>query len=137
MADTLQFDLVSPERMLASVPASEVQVPGAEGDFTAMPGHAPLLSTLRPGIVTAATPQGEVRYVVTGGFVEVTAGGVSLLAESGVPAGELNQSAFDAILSEARKTAAAATGEAADAAAKRVGDIVAIGQNLGLSVPAA
>ncbi len=137
MAETLQFDLVSPERMLASVAASEVQIPGAEGDFTAMPGHAPFLSTLRPGIVTALTGQGEVKYVVTGGFAEVTAAGVSLLAERGVPASEMNQSAFDAMLSEARKAAAGASGDAADSAAKRIGDIVAVGQALGLGTSAA
>ena len=72
MADTMQFDLVSPERMLASVAASAVQVPGAEGDFTAMPGHVPFISTLRPGVVVAATDKGEMKYIVTGGFAEVT-----------------------------------------------------------------
>ncbi|MFN3954999.1 MAG: F0F1 ATP synthase subunit epsilon [Pararhodobacter sp.] len=133
MADTLQFDLVSPERMLASVPASEVQIPGAEGDFTAMPGHAPFISTLRPGIVTASTAQGAVKYVVTGGFAEITAQGVSLLAEHGVPADEMNQAAFDAMLAELRKNAGAASGEAADAAGKLVSDMVAVGQQLGLN----
>ena len=51
MADTLQFDLVSPERSLASLEASEVQIPGAEGDFTALPDHAPVITTLRPGVL--------------------------------------------------------------------------------------
>ena len=51
MAGTLQFDLVSPERRLASVQASEVQIPGADGDLTAMEGHAPTITTLRPGIL--------------------------------------------------------------------------------------
>ena len=51
MADTLQFDLVSPERKLASVAATSVQIPGMGGDFTAMPNHAPFLTTLRPGVV--------------------------------------------------------------------------------------
>ena len=51
MADTLQFDLVSPERKLASVEATSVQIPGMDGDFTAMPNHAPFLTTLRPGVV--------------------------------------------------------------------------------------
>jgi len=50
MADTMQFDLVSPERKLASVTAREVRIPGADGDLTAMPGHAALITTLRPGI---------------------------------------------------------------------------------------
>lgn len=136
MADTLQFDLVSPERMLASVSASEVQIPGAEGDFTAMPGHAPFISTLRPGIVTASTAQGAVKYVVTGGFAEVTAQGVSVLAERGVPADEMSQATFDGMLGELRKSAASASGEASDTANKLVGDMVALGQQLGLSTAA-
>jgi F-type H+-transporting ATPase subunit epsilon len=48
---TMQFDLVSPERRLASLQASEVQIPGADGDMVAMPGHAPVITTLRPGIL--------------------------------------------------------------------------------------
>ena len=59
MADTLQFELVSPERKLASIAATSVQIPGIGGDFTAMPNHAPFLTTLRPGVVR----------VVAGGFV--------------------------------------------------------------------
>jgi F-type H+-transporting ATPase subunit epsilon len=51
MANTMQFDLVSPERRLASLEVTAVQIPGAEGDLTAMPGHAPLITTLRPGIL--------------------------------------------------------------------------------------
>ncbi len=51
MANTLQFDLVSPERKLASVQATEVQIPGADGDLTAMEGHAATITTLRPGIL--------------------------------------------------------------------------------------
>ena len=52
MADTMQFDLVSPERRLVSVPVREVRLPGTDGDLTAMPGHAATIVTLRPGIVT-------------------------------------------------------------------------------------
>ncbi len=58
MADTMQFDLVSPERRLASVQATAVQIPGAEGDMTAMPDHAPLITTLRPGILTVESAEG-------------------------------------------------------------------------------
>jgi len=137
MADTLQFDLVSPELMLASVAASEVQIPGAEGDFTAMPGHAPFISTLRPGIVTAVTAQGEVRYVVTGGFAEITPQSVSLLAERSVPTSELTQSGYDAMLSEARALAGQASADGADNAGKLVNDLVAVGQQLGLNTAAA
>ena len=61
MAGTLQFDLVSPERRLASVQATEVQIPGADGDLTAMEGHAPTITTLRPGILKAVSADGAQR----------------------------------------------------------------------------
>ena len=63
MADTMQFDLVSPERMLASVQASAVRIPGVDGDLTAMPGHTPVITTLRPGLVAAEGPEGNTDYV--------------------------------------------------------------------------
>jgi len=72
MADTMQFDLVSPERRLASAQVASVQIPGADGDMTAMPDHAPTITTLRPGILTVDGPDGQSEYVVTGGFAEIT-----------------------------------------------------------------
>ena len=65
----LQFDLVSPERRLASLQATEVQIPGADGDLTAMEGHAPTITTLRPGVLKVVGAAGTTSYVVTGGFV--------------------------------------------------------------------
>lgn len=135
MADTMQFDLVSPERKLASAAATEVRIPGAEGDFTAMPGHAPFLSTLRPGVVVALTDAGEVRYVVTGGFAEVGAAGISVLAERSMPADELTQPVYDGLVAEARKAADAAAPEGKDAATKFVADLVGIAVEVGLNPP--
>ena len=135
MADTMQFDLVSPERRLASAPVTEVRIPGAEGDFTAMPGHAPFLSTLRPGIVVAKSAEGEMRYVVTGGFAEVGATGVSVLAERSVPATELKPPEYDQMVAEARKAAEAATPEARDGAQKLVADLIGIAIDVGLNPP--
>ena len=68
MADTVQFDLVSPERRLASVQAREVQLPGADGDMTAMADHAPTITTLRPGILRVVHAGGTDEYAVFGGF---------------------------------------------------------------------
>jgi F-type H+-transporting ATPase subunit epsilon len=132
MADTMQFDLVSPEKMLASVPATAVQIPGAEGDFTAMPGHVPFLSTLRPGVVIATTDKGEMRYVVTGGFAEVTGERVSLLAERSLLAEELKQPEFDAMVTEARAARDAAEGSATATTAKHFSDLMELGRQLGL-----
>jgi len=135
MAETLHFDLVSPERKLASVAATEVRIPGAEGDFTAMPGHAPFLSTLRPGVVTAQTAEGELRFVVTGGFAEVGAAGISVLAERSLPAAELTQPAYDGMIAEARKAADAASPEGKDAATKLLADLIGIAGDVGLNPP--
>lgn len=124
MAGSVQFDLVSPERRLASVAASEVQIPGADGDLTAMEGHAPTITTLRPGILKAVSSEGTKSYVVTGGFAEISAGGVSVLAERAVPVEEANAALFDALLAEARE--AAAVTEDKDAAEKLIADMMAL-----------
>ena len=68
--NTMQFDLVSPERLLASLEVSAVQIPGADGDLTAMPGHAPVITNLRPGVLKVESPSGNTDYVVTGGFAD-------------------------------------------------------------------
>ncbi|MDT8856779.1 F0F1 ATP synthase subunit epsilon [Paracoccaceae bacterium Fryx2] len=122
MANTLQFDLVSPERRLASIEATEVQIPGAEGDMTAMEGHGPTITTLRPGILRATGATGTQAYVVTGGFAEITAASVSVLAEHAVPLDEVTTGLLETMLEDARTAAAAATAQERDAADKLVAD---------------
>ena len=124
MAGTLQFDLVSPERRLASVAATEVQIPGADGDLTAMEGHAPTITTLRPGILRVAGADGAKAYVVTGGFAEITAGSVSVLAERAIPLAEVNAGLLDGLVEEARSLAART--ENKDVADKMVADMLAL-----------
>jgi len=123
MADSFNFELVSPERRLAAMAAREVQIPGAEGDLTAMPDHAPLITTLRPGMLKAAGPEGERAFIVTGGFAEVTPDGATVLAERAFPVEEATAEVFDTLLAEARKAAETARPEAKDAADKVVADI--------------
>ena len=101
MAGTLQFDLVSPERRLASLAATEVNIPGTDGDMTAMEGHAPTITTLRAGILRAHGAEGVKSYVVTGGFAEITATGVSVLAERAVPLEEVTPAILDAMIADA------------------------------------
>jgi F-type H+-transporting ATPase subunit epsilon len=122
----VQFDLVSPERRLASVQATEVQIPGADGDLTAMEGHAPTITTLRPGILRAVGSDGTKAYVVTGGFAEINAAGVTVLAERAVPIEESSGTMMDAILAEARELASVALPEDKDMADKMVADILAL-----------
>lgn len=124
MAGTLQFDLVSPERRLASVQATEVQIPGADGDLTAMEGHTPTITTLRPGILKAVGTDGAKSYVVTGGFAEISASSVSVLAERAIPLDEATPALIDALVAEARDLAASATDR--DMGDKLVNDMLAL-----------
>ena len=126
MADTMQFDLVSPERSVASLQAASVQIPGADGDMTAMPDHAPTITTLRPGILTVNGPDGESSFAVTGGFAEISAEGTSVLAEKAVPTAEITSADMDALVAAASDAAANATAEAKDAAAKNLADMEAL-----------
>lgn len=126
MAGTLQFDLVSPEQRLASAAATEVQIPGAEGDLTAMEGHAPTITTLRPGILKALGANGTKAYVVTGGFAEITQTGVSVLAEQAIPVDEVTPALMDDLIAGARSAAAGAVGANKDAAEKLVADFQAL-----------
>jgi F-type H+-transporting ATPase subunit epsilon len=132
MADTMQFDLVTPERKLASAKVREVRIPGADGDLTAMPDHAPLITSLRPGVLTVVGADGSQSYAVTGGFAEVTAAGASVLAERAMPAGEANAATLDALIAEASKAAAEAKADAKDAADKLLADMQALKLALGV-----
>lgn len=124
MANTVQFDLVSPERRLASLAATEVQIPGADGDMTAMEGHTPTITTLRPGILRVLAAEGAKSYVVTGGFAEITASGVSVLAERAVPVEEASAGLLDQLVTEARELAATSADK--DGAEKLVNDMLAL-----------
>lgn len=124
MADMMQFDLVSPEKRLASFEAASVQIPGADGDLTAMPGHSPVITTLRPGVVRVQSADGEKDYVVTSGFVEVTAGSVSVIAERAHAGDEVRKEDLEDVLADARAKAEEADGESKDGAEKLVADLV-------------
>ncbi|WP_435311423.1 F0F1 ATP synthase subunit epsilon [Primorskyibacter sedentarius] len=137
MAETMQFNLVSPERSLMSGPVLSVEIPGADGDLTALPNHAPTLTTLRPGILTVQTEKGSEEYIVTGGFAELGEG-VTILAEKALPRGDVDQATYEALVDEAH----VAYGKAkevfknepgpVDDAVKLLHDMVAIGGKIGL-----
>jgi F-type H+-transporting ATPase subunit epsilon len=124
MAGTLQFDLVSPERRLASVVATEVNIPGADGDLTAMEGHAPTITTLRAGVLKIASADGVKSFVVTGGFAEISASSVSVLGERAVPVEELTAALMDQLIADASEATAVAVDK--DAADKAMADLVAM-----------
>ncbi len=100
MAETFRFELVSPERLLVSEDIASVTAPGAEGEFTVLPRHAPFMTTLRPGVLTVRVDKGpERRIVVFGGFAEVNPDGCIILAEEAVPVETLDP---DAVAREIR-----------------------------------
>lgn len=92
MAEPFQFELVAPERLLTSGEVDQVVVPGAEGYFTVLRGHAPMMSTLRPGVVDLTPAGGGTvdRIFVRGGFADVDAGGLTILAEQAIPLAEVD-----------------------------------------------
>ena len=92
MPDTVKFELVSPERLLLSLDVESVVVPGTEGDFGVLPGHARLISTIRPGVISVFQ-DGKVtdRIFVEGGFAEVTATACTVLAEHAIPVSDIQR----------------------------------------------
>jgi F-type H+-transporting ATPase subunit epsilon len=131
MADTLDFSLVSPERQLAGGEATQVQIPGMEGDLTALPMHAPFLTTLRPGLVTAQTAKGEQSYFVTGGFAEIAPDRAAVLAEEAVEKADLTRTWLDEKIAEAEAALEAAPDHMKTAAAQRVNDFRAAAEMAG------
>jgi F-type H+-transporting ATPase subunit epsilon len=92
MAELLKFELVSPERLLVSEQVQQVTVPGTEGNFTVFAQHAPVLSTMRPGVVDVKKDGGEEQHIfVRGGFAEVNPAGLTILAENAMPLEELDK----------------------------------------------
>ncbi len=123
---TIQFDLVSPERKLASIEASEIHIPGAEGDFTAMAEHASLLTTLRPGVIKVVAGNDVTEYVVTGGFVEVSGTSASVLAEQAMPKSEVTADIVNGFVEAAEVAAKGTIGAEKDVADKRIADTKAL-----------
>jgi F-type H+-transporting ATPase subunit epsilon len=132
MADTMKFNLVSPERLLASVEAKLAQIPGTDGEFTAMPDHAPFLTTLRPGLVRVHAEGGVTEYFVTGGFAEVSQTETSVLAEEAIERDLLRRDWLDEKLGAAEAALAAAPDHERIAAGQRVNDYRAVIGQLGL-----
>ena len=89
MAATFNFELVTPERLVFSGEASQVVVPGMEGDFAVLAGHSPFISTLRPGMLDVTLPQGRQRLLVKKGVAEADPARLTVLAQIAMPVEEL------------------------------------------------
>jgi F-type H+-transporting ATPase subunit epsilon len=101
---TFTFELVSPERLLFSGQVQQVVVPGTEGDFAVLKDHAPVMSTLRPGVAVITDDAGKTqRLFVRGGFAEVNASGLTILAEQALPVEEISDDVVEAEVKAAEK----------------------------------
>ena len=128
------FELVSPERLLFTGEVDSVVVPGTEGEFTVLKDHAPLMSTLKPGIVTIAeNPGKQTRLYVRGGFADVNPAGLTILAETAIPLDELDAAKLDAEIKDAGEDVAdAPDGEARRIAQEKVDQLREVRAALGV-----
>jgi F-type H+-transporting ATPase subunit epsilon len=103
MADNFKFELVSPERLLLSETVTEVVIPATEGEMTVMANHAPMMTTIKPGVVTVKSAAGQTtQYVVFGGFADILPSGCTLLAESAVAMDDVNRDTLQKRIEKAR-----------------------------------
>jgi F-type H+-transporting ATPase subunit epsilon len=130
MAGTFKFELVTPERMALSEDAAQVVVPGVEGEFTVLPGHAPVISALRPGVIEVSLPDAsKTRIFVKGGFAEVDADHLTVLAERALPVEQMDAAMVASELEAAEAELAAAADDASRlAAASAVERLKALGR---------
>ncbi|MBV8288901.1 MAG: F0F1 ATP synthase subunit epsilon [Hyphomicrobiales bacterium] len=103
---TFHFDLVAPEKVLFSGEVSQVDVPGAEGDFGVLAAHAPLVTALRPGILVIYSERDAQRIVVDGGFAEVGQAGLTVLANLAVPVDEFDVAALAGMIKDTEEDVA-------------------------------
>ncbi len=121
------FELVSPERLIFSGEVEQVVVPGSEGVFTVLRNHAPMMSTIRPGVIEVTSATGPSKLVVRGGFADVSEKGLTILAEQAIPVSELDGAKIDADLRAAEEDVEDASTDAArDAATLRADQLRAM-----------
>lgn len=113
MAATFKFELVSPERVVLSIDADEVILPGSEGQMGVLAGHAPVVSTLNPGVITVVIGNSRRRVLVNGGFAEVRPDQVTVLAEQAQDVEQMSPSTIAAELDRARQALTEASGDEA------------------------
>ncbi|MCX5494673.1 F0F1 ATP synthase subunit epsilon [Kaistia dalseonensis] len=118
MADPFPFELVSPERLLLSEQVLSVVVPGSEGEFEVLKNHAPFMATIKPGVVTVTPASGAAqRFFVRGGFADINANGLTILAEQAIPVESLNAERIAAEIRDAEEDLADATDDVTRTAA--------------------
>ena len=132
MADTMQFDLVSPEKKLASVQATMVELPGMDGDMAAMPNHSPAITTLRPGVIRVHADGSVTEYAVTGGFAEIGASGTTVLAEQAMSKDGFDRETLEGLAKEAEAGLDGADDLTRTALSQRINDLNTLMTHLSL-----
>jgi F-type H+-transporting ATPase subunit epsilon len=117
---TFHFDLVSPEKMAFSGDVDQVDVPGAEGDFGVLAGHAPVVAAIRPGILTVITGGSKQKIIVLGGLAEVSEKGLTVLADVATSIDELDKAKFAETISDMEANLTEKEGSELDKAIERL-----------------
>ncbi|WP_316230049.1 F0F1 ATP synthase subunit epsilon [Bradyrhizobium sp. SZCCHNR1051] len=127
---TFHFDLVSPEKIAFSGEVDQVDVPGQEGDFGVLAGHAPFVATLRPGILTVTAGGSQQKIIVLGGLAEISDKGLTVLADVATSLEELDQTAFAAEIAGMESKLNEKQGNELDRAIERLDHFKTIQQQL-------
>lgn len=127
---TFHFDLVSPEKIAFSGEVEQVDIPGAEGDLGVMAGHAPLVATIRPGILTITVGGKHEKIIVLGGLAEISDKGLTVLADTATSLAELDREMFANQIAEMEEALKEEEGDALDRAITRLDHFKAIQQQI-------
>jgi F-type H+-transporting ATPase subunit epsilon len=117
---TFHFDLVSPEKLAFSGEVDQVDVPGVEGDFGVLAGHAPVVAAMKPGILTITTGGAHQKIIVLGGLAEVSEKGLTVLADVATSVQELDRAQFADTIADMEAKLAEKEGSELDHAIERL-----------------
>ncbi|MGZ5880095.1 MAG: F0F1 ATP synthase subunit epsilon [Croceibacterium sp.] len=127
---TFHFELVSPDKISFSGEVDQVDVPGSEGDFGVLAGHAPLIALLRPGLMTVYAGGEQIKLVVLGGFAEVGPDGLTVLADVATSLEDLDRAALQAQIEEMETRVKGMEGSALDREITKLDHFKALDENL-------
>jgi F-type H+-transporting ATPase subunit epsilon len=127
---TFHFDLVSPEKLAFTGEVDQVDIPGVEGDFGVLAGHAPVIASIRPGILTVFTGGKQEKIIVTGGVAEVSEKGLTVLADVARSLEELDRTRLADVIAEMEAKLAEKEGDEFDRALARLDDFKRVQQQL-------
>ena len=128
---TFHFDLVSPEKLAFSGDVDQVDIPGVEGDFGVLAGHAPVVAAIRPGILTVITGGTKQKIIVLGGLAEVSDKGLTVLADVATSLEELDRAEFADTIADMQAKLSEKEGSELDHAIERLDHFKSIQHELG------